>query len=97
MNKKKKKIIENIIWLFADKILRIGFSLFVGLWFARYLKPELYGSFNFALAYVGFFSIIASLGLQNIVVKELIISPDKKEEIIGTTIILLLVLEFLTC
>jgi PST family polysaccharide transporter len=37
------KIINNIGWLFFDKILRMGVGLFVGVWVARYLGPENFG------------------------------------------------------
>ncbi len=31
------KILDNISWLFFDKILRMGVGLLVGVWVARYL------------------------------------------------------------
>ena len=44
---------------------------------------------SFTTSYVGIFSIIAGLGLQNLVVKELVNSPERIGEIIGTSGLLL--------
>ncbi len=78
------KIIENIAWLFIDKFSRMGIGLIVGVWVARYFGPEKFGLFNYVLAYVGLFTVLSGLGLQNIVVRELVKHPSLKEEVLGT-------------
>lgn len=78
------KILDNIGWLFFDKILRMGVGLIVGVWVARYLGPEQFGVFNFALAFVGIFGAIAGLGLQGIVVRDIVRDSSDKEETLGT-------------
>lgn len=85
------KILDNIGWLFFDKILRMGVGLIVGVWVARYLGPEQFGLFNFATAFVGMFGAIAGLGLQGIVVRDLVREPSSKEEILGSAAALQLV------
>lgn len=85
------KILDNIGWLFFDKILRMGVGLIVGVWVARYLGPEQFGLFNFASAFVGMFGAIAGLGLQGVVVRDLVREPDSKEEILGSAAALQLV------
>ncbi|MEP5566537.1 MAG: flippase [Halioglobus sp.] len=82
------KIFDNIGWLFFDKILRIGVGLVVGVWIARYLGPEQFGQFNFAAAFVGLFGAIAGLGLQGIVVRDIVRDPACKEETLGTAAVL---------
>jgi O-antigen/teichoic acid export membrane protein len=79
------KIVENIGWLFLDKILRMSVGLFVGVWVARYLGPEQYGMMNYGLAFTGLFAAISGLGLQSIVVRELVREPDRARVILGTT------------
>jgi O-antigen/teichoic acid export membrane protein len=54
------KILDNIGWLFLDKVLRVGVGLLVGVWIARYLGPEQFGLLNFAFAVIGLFSVAAS-------------------------------------
>ena len=83
-----QKIITNTGWLFADKILRMGVGLFVGVWVARYLGPEQYGILNYALAFVGLFSVLSTLGLDGIVVRELVKYPERQNEILGSAFLL---------
>jgi PST family polysaccharide transporter len=85
------KILDNIGWLFFDKILRMGVGLIVGVWVARYLGPEQFGMFNFATAFVGMFGAIAGLGLHGVVVRDLVREPSSKEEILGSAAALQLV------
>jgi O-antigen/teichoic acid export membrane protein len=79
------KIIENISWLFLDKVLRMSIGLIVGAWVARYLGPEEFGIYSYATAFVGMFGAIAGLGLQSIVVRDLVYFPSSEREILGTT------------
>jgi len=41
-----RKIISNIGWLFADRVLRMGVGLIVTAWVARYLGPQQFGLLN---------------------------------------------------
>jgi len=79
-----KKIIGNTGWLFADKIIRMGMGIFIWVWIARFLGPNDYGLFNYAVAFVGLLTPIAVLGLDNLVIRELVHKNYKKEEILGT-------------
>lgn len=75
-------------WLIFDKILRMGVGLIVGVWVARYLGPTQFGLFSFATAFVGMYGAIAGLGLQNIVVRDILSNPNHKEETLGTAFLL---------
>lgn len=86
-----KKIVANISWLFADKILRMGMGLIVGAWTARYLGPGQYGILNYAIAFVSLFLPFTTLGLDNIVIREIVRDPVRREEILGTSFFLKLV------
>lgn len=81
-------IIGNTGWLFADKIVRMGVGLLLGIWIARYLGPEQFGSYSYATAFVALFSTIASLGLDGIAVRNIVRDPLHKDEIIGTVFLL---------
>jgi len=82
------KIVDNIGWLFFDKLLRMGLGLLVGVWVARYLGPEQFGLFSFSTAFVGLFGAVAGLGLQGIVVRDIVRDPAVKEETLGTAAML---------
>lgn len=77
------KYFKNTSWLFGEKILRMIVGLFVGIWVARYLGPEQFGLFSYAQSFVGLFSAIATLGLDGIVVRELVKDETRKNELIG--------------
>ena len=79
-----QKIIGNISWLFADKLLRMGVGLAVGVWVARYLGAEQFGLLSYAAAFVTLFSMFANLGLDGIVVRDLVHDPNCKDELLGT-------------
>jgi len=78
------KILDNIGWLFFDKILRMGVGLLVGVWVARYLGPEQFGLFNYIYTVSFFFSAVATFGMDSIVVRNLIREPQQKWAILGS-------------
>lgn len=85
------KIIKNISWLSFEHLLRLCVGFFVGVWIVRYLGPEQFGLLNFAAAFVGLFGTFVTLGLQDIVVREIVRNPDYTNEILGTTAFLQLI------
>lgn len=78
------KIVDNIGWLFLDRVLRMSIGFFFIIWLARYLGPEQFGLLNFAITFCGFFGVIAGLGLQNIVVRDIVRSPSTKLSTLGS-------------
>lgn len=79
-----KKYFFNTAWLMAEKILRMIVGLFVGVWVARYLGPDRFGLLSYAQSLVGLFSVVATLGLDGLVVRELVKAPERGKELIGT-------------
>ena len=86
-----RKIVDNIGWLFFDKVLRLVVGLAIGVWVARYLGPSDYGLLNYAISFVALFASLALLGLNNIVVRDLVMNPADRDAILGTSFILKLV------
>lgn len=80
-----KKYLFNTSWLFAEQGLRILSGLFVGAGVAKYLGPENFGFFSYVLAFTSIFSGMAKLGLDGIVVRELIKHPEKRDIYLGTS------------
>ena len=85
------KYIKNTSWLMAEKVLRMALGLFVGVWIARYLGPEQFGLFSYAQSFVALFAVIATLGLDGIVVKELVNDEYNRETLLGTAFVLKLI------
>ena len=86
-----RKYFANTSWLMVERILRMGVSLFVGIYVARYLGPERYGFLSYANSFVGIFLAFATLGLDEIVVRELVKTPEQREIILGSSFLLKLV------
>lgn len=84
-------IIANAGWLFMDKLLRMGIGLVIGIWMARYLGVADFGHLNYAIAFASLFSAIATLGLDGIVIRELVRHPDQKHELLGSVFALKLI------
>lgn len=81
-----KKYASNTGWLFSEQILRSLSGILVGVWVARYLGPEQFGIYSYAISFVVLFGAIAHLGLQVIVVRELINKPDQEKSMMGTAL-----------
>lgn len=82
------KILGNTGWLFFDRILRLGLGLLIGVWVARYLGPEQFGLINYALAIVSLFTAVGTLGLNNIVVRDLVEDETTANLTLGTGCVL---------
>ena len=85
------KYFKNTSWLFAEKLLRITAGLFVGIWIARYLGPEKFGLFSYTQSFVALFTAFATLGLNSIVVRELVKDQSKRDVLLGTAFLLKLI------
>jgi len=86
-----QKIIDNAGWLFFDKVMRMGVGLFVNIWVVRYLGPERFGLLSYSTAFVALFATFATLGLDGVVIRELVRKPDDSREILGSALILRLI------
>lgn len=83
-----QKILGNSGWLVADKIVRMGVALIVTVWIARYLGPKYFGLLSYALAIVGLFAAFSSMGLQGIVIRDLVRRPDEQKTILASAFLL---------
>ena len=83
-----QQAITNTGWLFADNILRMGVGLLVTIWVTRYLGPEQFGLLSYATAFVMLFSSVALLGLEGVVVRNIVRTPSSRNEILGSAFVL---------
>jgi len=83
-----KKYFENVSWLIFEKGFTLAAGMVVGIYVARYLQPERFGLLNYAISFVSIFSAFSTLGLEQIIVRELAKAPEKKLDLLGTGFIL---------
>ena len=79
-----KKYFANTSWLASERIFAIVLTLAVGIYVARYLGPGQFGLLSYAISFVGLFSMLATLGLDQIVVRELVTSPGQTDSLLST-------------
>jgi len=87
----KNNYIKNSFWLLLEKVSRIISGVLVGVLVARFLGPADFGLINYALSVVAIFTIISTLGLDGLVVRELITRKNQEGEILGTAFLLRLI------
>lgn len=86
-----RRYFANTSWLFGEQILRIVTGLLVGIYVARYLGPHQFGIYSYAIAFVTPFNAIARMGVDSIVLRDLINHPEFSDIYLGTAFWLKLV------
>ena len=74
--------------MMSEKIVQMLISLVVSLITARYLGPSNYGLINYATSFVAFFSAFCTLGINALMVKELVDNPQQEGMVIGTALLM---------
>src|SRR6478672_3326391 len=70
----------NSAWMAAEQVVRLGIAMFLTAWIARALGPVAMGHLSFALALYSLLGIVATAGLNRIIVREFSTSTDAAEE-----------------
>lgn len=84
----QNKIIKNASWIIGCKVAQSLIGLVISMLTARYLGPSNFGIINYAASLATFAVPIMQLGLTNIMVQEMVNSPEKEGEILGTSILM---------
>lgn len=79
-----RRYAANTSWMFAEQMMRMVAGLLVGIWVARYLGPDQFGVFSYTVAFSALFSSIAKLGLDSIIVRDLVRDPSQRDLYMGT-------------
>lgn len=79
-----RHIARNISWLGADRMLALLCNTAIGIAMARMLGPSVFGSYSFAIAFVTILTTIASLGIDPLVLRDLLRQPTDAPHILGT-------------
>lgn len=82
------KAFKNIVWLLADKFLRAGVGLLVGVWVARYLGPEQFGRLSYGISVIGLLAVFASFGSNSVVVQRLVRAKRAPGGVLGSGVFL---------
>lgn len=69
----------------GDKIAAMGIGFFVAVLLARYLGPENFGVYSYAISLTALFAAAGHMGLSGLVVREIVKKPNERCLILGTT------------
>ena len=82
------KVIKNAAWIVVCHVAQAIINLIINTLTARYLGPANYGVLSYAASIVAFVVPLMQLGLNAILVQELVNHPEKEGETIGTSLCL---------
>lgn len=80
------KIAKNGLWIIFCKIVQSVLGMVVTMITARYLGPSNYGLINYAASIIAFVTPLMQVGLDGILVQEIINNKDEEGNIIGTSL-----------
>lgn len=86
----KNRVVSNAAWIIGCRVIQSLLSLVIGMLTARYLGPAKFGLINYAASLTAFFLPFMQLGLNSILVQEIIDKPEEEGKTIGTSIVLCL-------
>lgn len=91
-----QKHTKNLSWMFFAKIASMVIAFIATAYIARNLGPKNYGELSYAISFVGIFSFLSSLGVEQILYRDTIRYPEKRNAYIGSAIIIRIVASLIT-
>jgi O-antigen/teichoic acid export membrane protein len=82
----KNNYVSNSMWILLEKSARIISGLLVGVLVARFLGTTQFGTIYYGLTIIGIMAIFSTLGLDSLVVRELITRSNDENKILGTAL-----------
>lgn len=93
---RSNQIVSNTLWIVSERVFQLLISLVLNLITVRYLGPNNYGLINYVGSYIAFFTSICTLGLEGIIIKELLENPLEEGRILGSGIFLRILSSFVS-
>ncbi len=83
-----EKYLKNTGWLMLARVGSLVIKILVGFYIANYLGDDLFGTLNYPMAFVTFFIAAAALGLDGFTTRELLRTPERQNQLLGTSFFL---------
>lgn len=84
----KSKFAKNTFWIMLSHVYQVAINFVVSVLSVRYLGPSNYGLINYAASFASLFTAFCTLGLDEVMVNELITKPQKQGKLLGSAIVL---------
>ena len=91
-----RKHSQNLGWMFFGRIASMVVTFLTTAYIARNLGPANYGELSYAISFVGLFAFIASLGIEQVLYRDLIQHPEKRSEYLGSAVGIRIVASLIT-
>lgn len=91
-----QRYFQNTGWMFFGKISSLIISFIATAYIARNLGPTNYGQLSYALSFISIFSFLAVLGIDQVLYRDLIKYPERKNIYLGSALILRIITSILT-
>ncbi|MAJ97591.1 MAG: hypothetical protein CMI56_03180 [Parcubacteria group bacterium] len=86
-----QRYLKNLSWMFFARIAMMLISFAATIYIARNLGPSNYGELSYAVSYTSLFAFIASLGIEQVLYREILARPEKRNTLMSTALILRMV------
>ncbi len=83
-----QKYFKSASWSLAARALSMLISFGATTFIARSLGPSHYGQLSYALSFVGLFAFISTVGIDNILYRDLIKKPNETNKLLGSAFII---------
>lgn len=81
-----QKYFQNLGWMFFARLGNMAISFLATAYIARNLGASNYGQLSYALSFVSLFGFLASFGIDQILCRDLIRYPEKRNAYMGTAL-----------
>lgn len=82
------RYISNSLWLISDRLITSLVGLLVVAVVARYLGPSEFGLLSYTFSTALLFAVVGQLGLDGLVIREIVNRPDDVPRVLGTVFVL---------
>jgi len=85
MTETKKIISKNFFWLLTQNAVKLVFGVSISLYLARFLGPEDFGIYSFAISIISFLLLFTNLGIDPILIRELVKNNIEENKLMGSS------------
>jgi PST family polysaccharide transporter len=79
-----RRVLNSAAWLVFGRLARLTIGVGVSVWVARYLRPADFGLLASAIALVSILGVVGRLGMNPIVIRDLVRHPESARDLLGT-------------
>ncbi len=83
-----KKYFKNTSWILTERIIRLVVSFLINIYIIRFLGPDDFGLLSYAISFAALFATLSTLGLDSLIIRELVKEPEKKDTYLGSVFVM---------